>query len=219
MSRRVQFDHYGSADVLRVVDVPRPSADDGQVLVRVAAAGINPGEIAIRNGAMEQMFPTTFPSGQGSDFAGRVVEVGSGVTEFAPGDEVMGWSDSRSAQADHVVSDRQHLTAKPRALDWAKAGIMIKESTRPGSAYAAIMITPGHGVRMQDNYTQDTAGLPGAVSTASPRWLRLTRSGDTITGYDSDDGTHWTQVGTVHLAGLSSTIQASLFAASRHICG
>jgi NADPH:quinone reductase-like Zn-dependent oxidoreductase len=95
MSRRVQFDHYGSADVLRVVDVPRPSADDGQVPVRVVAAGINPGEIAIRNGAMEQMFPATFPSGQGSDFAGRVVEVGSGVTEFAPGDEVLGWSDRR----------------------------------------------------------------------------------------------------------------------------
>lgn len=115
MNRRVQFGHYGTADVLRVVDVPRPSAGDGQVLVRVVAAGINPGEIAIRTGAMEQMFPATFPSGQGSDFAGRVVEVGSDVTEFAPGDEVMGWSDSRSAQAGHVVSDRQHLTAKPRA--------------------------------------------------------------------------------------------------------
>jgi NADPH:quinone reductase-like Zn-dependent oxidoreductase len=59
MSRRVQFDHYGSPDVLRVVDVPRPSAGDGQVLVQVATAGINPGEIAIRNGAMEQMFPAT----------------------------------------------------------------------------------------------------------------------------------------------------------------
>ena len=124
MSRRVQFDRYGPADVLRVVDVPRPSVGDGQVLVRVAAAGINPGEIAIRNGAMEQMFPATFPSGQGSDFAGRVVEVGSGVTEFAPGDEVAGWSDSRSAQADYVISDRQHLTAKPRALDWIRAGAL-----------------------------------------------------------------------------------------------
>jgi NADPH:quinone reductase len=81
----VQFDHYGPADVLRVVDVPRPSAEDGQVLVRVAAAGINPGEIAIRNGAMEQMFPAVFPSGQGSDFAGRVAGVRSGVTGFAPG--------------------------------------------------------------------------------------------------------------------------------------
>jgi ABC-type transport system involved in multi-copper enzyme maturation permease subunit len=67
---------------------------------------------------------------------------------------------------------------------------------------------------MQDNYTNDTAGQPGAVSPASPRWLRLTRSGDTITGYDSADGTHWTQVGTVHLTGLPSIVQAGLFAAS-----
>jgi NADPH:quinone reductase len=109
----VQFDHYGPADVLRVVDVPRPSAEDGQVLVRVAAAGINPGEIAIRNGAMEQKLPAVFPSGQGSDFAGRVAGVGSGVTGFAPGDEVMGWSDSRSAQ---VIAGRH--PACPRLDGW-----------------------------------------------------------------------------------------------------
>ena len=77
MSRRVQFDRYGPVDVLHVAGVPRPSAGEGQVLVEVAAAGINPGEIAIRNGAMEAMFPATFPSGQGSDFAGRVVETGA----------------------------------------------------------------------------------------------------------------------------------------------
>lgn len=124
VSRRVQFDHYGPEDVLHVVDVPRPSVSDGHVLIRVATAGINPGEIAIRNGAMEQMFPATFPSGQGSDFAGRVVEVGPGVTELVPGDEVMCWSDRRSAQADYVVPDRQHLTAKPRALDWIRAGAL-----------------------------------------------------------------------------------------------
>jgi hypothetical protein len=76
------------------------------------------------------------------------------------------------------------------------------------------MATPGHGVRMQWNYTSDTAGLPGAVSAASPRWLRLTRSGDTITGYESADGTHWTAVGTATLAGLPSTVQAGPFVAS-----
>jgi hypothetical protein len=97
---------------------------------------------------------------------------------------------------------------------WAKAGIIIKDGTRPGSAYAAIMVTPGHGVRMQYNYTHDTAGLPGAVSAASPRWLRLTRSGDTITGYDSADGTHWTKVGAATLTGLPETTQAGLLAAS-----
>jgi hypothetical protein len=97
---------------------------------------------------------------------------------------------------------------------WSKAGIIIKASTTPGSAYTAVMATPGHGVRMQWNYTNDTAGLPGAVSAALPRWLRLTRSGDTITGYDSTDGSHWTKVGTATLAGLPSTVQAGMFVAS-----
>jgi hypothetical protein len=100
------------------------------------------------------------------------------------------------------------------AVPWAKAGIIIKASTRPGSAYAAVMATPAHGVRMQYDYTHDTTGLPGAVSAASPHWLRLTRSGDTLTGYDSADGRHWAEIGTASLAGLPSTVQAGLFVAS-----
>jgi ABC-type transport system involved in multi-copper enzyme maturation permease subunit len=102
----------------------------------------------------------------------------------------------------------------PGVQPWSKAGIIITESTRQGSAYAAMMVTGGHGVRMQYDYTQDLAGRPGAVSAASPRWLRLTRSGDTITGYDSADGTHWARVGTAHLAGRPATVQAGLFATS-----
>jgi ABC-type transport system involved in multi-copper enzyme maturation permease subunit len=99
-------------------------------------------------------------------------------------------------------------------VPWSKAGIIIKQDLSPGSAYAAMMVTAGHGVRMQWNYTGDTPGLSGAVSAASPRWLRLTRDGETITGYDSADGTHWTRVGAVHLAGLPSAVQAGLFATS-----
>ncbi len=102
----------------------------------------------------------------------------------------------------------------PGLVPWAKAGIIIKDGTSQGSAYAAMMVTADHGVRMQADYTQDTAGQPGTASPASPRWLRLTRSGDTITGYDSLDGVHWAQVGTVRLAGLPATVQAGLFAAS-----
>jgi len=101
-----------------------------------------------------------------------------------------------------------------RLQPWSKAGIIIKASTRPGSAYAAMLVTPGHGTRMQYDFTGDIAGLPGAVSPAAPRWLRLTRSGGTITGYDSADGRHWSTVGTVHLAGLAGTAQAGLFAAT-----
>jgi ABC-type transport system involved in multi-copper enzyme maturation permease subunit len=99
-------------------------------------------------------------------------------------------------------------------VPWSKAGIIIKDGTSQGSAYAAMMVTGGNGVRMQWNYTGDTPGLSGAVSAASPRWLRLTRDGDTITGYDSADGTYWTEVGTVALAGLPSTVQAGLFVTS-----
>ncbi|MER6578673.1 ABC transporter permease subunit [Nonomuraea sp. NPDC001023] len=102
----------------------------------------------------------------------------------------------------------------PGLVPWAKAGVMIKESTKQGSAYAAVMMTGAHGVRMQHNFTHDLAGRAGGVSPQSPRWLRLTRSGDTLTGSESADGTNWTRIGTVTLAGLPQTVQAGLFATS-----
>ena len=102
----------------------------------------------------------------------------------------------------------------PGIQPWSKAGIIITASTKPGSAYAAMMVTGSHGVRMQWNYTGDTAGLAGTATTASPRWLRLVRHGDTITGYDSAGGTSWIKVGTVTLARLPAAAQAGLFATS-----
>jgi hypothetical protein len=76
------------------------------------------------------------------------------------------------------------------------------------------MVTGSQGTRMQWNYTGDTAGLAGTVSAASPRWLRLVRAGDVITGYGSADGTNWTTIGTVTLPGLAPTVQAGLFVTS-----
>jgi ABC-type transport system involved in multi-copper enzyme maturation permease subunit len=97
---------------------------------------------------------------------------------------------------------------------WAKAGVIMKESLSQGSPYAAVMVTPGHGVRMQYDYTQDIAGLPGPVTTGAPRWLRLVRSGATITGYESANGTSWTPIGSARLPGLAGTVQAGLFVTS-----
>jgi ABC-type transport system involved in multi-copper enzyme maturation permease subunit len=97
---------------------------------------------------------------------------------------------------------------------WAKAGVIIKASLKSGSAYAAVLATGVHGVRMQYDYTHDLAGQPGRPSAGAPAWLRLTRSGDTITGYDSADGKHWTRIGSVTLAGLPGAVQAGLFATS-----
>jgi ABC-type transport system involved in multi-copper enzyme maturation permease subunit len=95
---------------------------------------------------------------------------------------------------------------------WAKAGLILTASTRPGSAYAAVMLTGAHGVRLQSNYTHDTAGSP--ASARSPRWLRLTRSGTTLTGYESADGRTWKRIGSAHLARLPLTVQAGLFVTS-----
>ncbi len=103
--------------------------------------------------------------------------------------------------------------AGPGLQPWSKAGIILKENTSQGSAYAAMMVTGSNGVRMQWDYVNDTPGLAGRVSASSPRWLRLVRDGGTITGYDSADGTHWTLVGTAALPRLTSTVQAGLFAA------
>jgi hypothetical protein len=113
-----------------------------------------------------------------------------------------------------VSADGSGPTLTPGLMPWSKAGIIIKQGTKQGSAYAAMMVTGTNGVRMQYNYTGDIAGLPGSVSAAHPRWLRLTRVGDTITGYDSADGTTWTNVGTAQLTGLPATVQVGMFATS-----
>jgi ABC-type transport system involved in multi-copper enzyme maturation permease subunit len=102
----------------------------------------------------------------------------------------------------------------PGLAPWAKAGIILEPDTDQGTAYAAVMVTGSHGVQMQYDYTHDSPGIAGIAGPSSPRWLRLTRAGDVITGYDSTDGARWTEIGTARLTGLPRTIQIGLFATS-----
>lgn len=92
------------------------------------------------------------------------------------------------------------VTAQRDSQPWAKAGLMIRESTRTGAPYAAVVVTPRHGVRFQADFSTDVAG--GA--SGAPRWLRLTRAGTTVTGYESADGAAWRSVGTTELDGLGA---------------
>jgi hypothetical protein len=94
-------------------------------------------------------------------------------------------------------------------VPWAKAGIILKASLTPGSSYVAIMITGGHGVRMQYDFTRDIAG---PAMTAG--WLRLVRAGAAVTGYVSPNGARWTPVGTVTLPGLPATVPGGPFVTS-----
>ena len=77
-----------------------------------------------------------------------------------------------------ITARMTSLTSPGGLAPWAKAGVIVQASLRPGAAYAAMMVTAGHGVRMQYDYTGDIAGLP-PVTAAAPRWLRLTRAGAT----------------------------------------
>ena len=135
MSRAVRFDEYGGVDVLRVVEVDEPLAGVGEARVRVKAAGINPGEAKIRVGLFHDRWPTSFPSGQGSDLAGVVDAVGDGVDAVAIGDEVIGFTDDRASQAELVAVPADHLTRRPPSVPWEVAGSLFVAGT---TAYAAV---------------------------------------------------------------------------------
>ncbi|OBA73272.1 NADPH:quinone reductase [Mycobacterium sp. 1554424.7] len=146
VARAVRFDRYGDRNVLYVADVDMPSPGSGEVVVEVRAAGINPGEAAIRSGAMHDMFPATFPSGEGSDLAGVVTAVGPGVTEFSVGDEVLGFSFRRSSHATHTAVPVNQLIRKPSELSWEVAGSLYVVGATAYAAVRAIDPKPGEVV-------------------------------------------------------------------------
>ena len=135
MAKAVRFDRYGGIDVLYLADVEVPHPASGEVTVAVRAAGINPGEAAIRQGYLDSLYPSTFPSGEGSDLAGVVTELGGGVDAWAVGDEVLGWSDRRASHAEYVTVPASYLIRKPRGLSWEVAGSLYVVGV---TAYAAV---------------------------------------------------------------------------------
>jgi NADPH:quinone reductase-like Zn-dependent oxidoreductase len=144
--KAVRFKDYGGPEVLEVVDVEKPSAGAGEAVVRVKAAGINPGESAIRNGALRERFPAHFPEGQGSDFAGVVETVGASVIAFAAGDEVIGFSDDRSAHAEFVAVDASQLAAKPANVAWEVAGALHVVGATAFAEVEAVNLSSGDTV-------------------------------------------------------------------------
>jgi len=176
MPKAVRLSAYGGLEQLEIVDVAKPEPQAGEVVVSVIAAGTNPGEISIREGFLKEMFPKAFPFGQGADFAGRVETVGAGVTEFAPGDEVLGWSEERSAQAEYVKSSPARLIAKPPALDWFRAGSLFVVATTAVAAVRAVSLKPG-----------DVVAISGAAGGAGSLAVQLAqRSGARVIGIASD---------------------------------
>ncbi len=142
-NQSVRYDQFGSTDVYYLADLPVSSPGAGEVVVRVKAAGINPGETKIRTGALQAMFPSTFPSGQGSDFAGIVEAVGQDVEKLKAGDEVIGFSDNRNSQAQYVTVDQSHLTPKPAGVSWAQGGGLFVAGSTAYAGVKALNLQPG----------------------------------------------------------------------------
>jgi NADPH2:quinone reductase len=179
--KAVRLDEYGGIDVLYVADVPRPHPGPGEVVVRVRAAGINPGEAAIRTGALAEQFPATFPSGEGSDLAGVVAEVGDGVASWEEGDEVLGWSHARSSHAEYVSVPEGQLVAKPDGLSWEVAGSLYVAGVTAYAAVRAVGAGPGDTVAV--------SGAAGGVGSIAVQLLRL--RGAAAIGIASEANHEW----------------------------
>ena len=180
-SRAVRFDRYGDRSVLYVTDVPMPEPESGEVVVEVKAAAINPGEAAIRSGALADRFPATFPSGEGSDLAGIVSALGEGVDEFAVGDPVLGFSFRRSSHANYVSVPTSQLIQKPPELSWEVAGSLYVVGC---TAYAAVRaVDPGAGE------TVAVSAAAGGVGTVVVQLLAL--RGSHVLGIASAANADW----------------------------
>ena len=125
--RAITQDRYGSADVLELKRVVRPTPKPDEVLIEVVAAGVDRGTCHLMTGTPYLIrlagFGLTKPKHNvpGLDVAGRVVAVGTDVTRFAPGDEVLGIADG--SLAEYATADEDKVVAKPANLSFAQAAV------------------------------------------------------------------------------------------------
>ena len=159
VNHAVRYDNFGDIDVLYIAELEKPEPKKGEVLVKVKAAGINPGEASIRSGKLQKQFPSTFPSGQGSDFAGIVEDIGDDVTNFNTDDEVIGFSNNRNSHAEYVVVSANQLVSRPPKVSWEQAGgLFVAGST----AYAAV-----HAVGIKAGETLIVSAAAGGVGSVA----------------------------------------------------
>ena len=147
--RAVQAKTYGGPEVLEVVDLPVPTAVDGEVLVRVAAAGTNPVDAKSREGHLSAIFGDEGPFVWGWDISGTVEAVADGVTRFAVGDEVFGmprFPDLASAYAEYVTAPAVQLAYKPATIDQVEAGALPLAALTAQQALDSAGLKPGQRV-------------------------------------------------------------------------
>lgn len=141
---------YGPPEVLSMMELPDPKVGPDSVLVRTKAAGINPVDWKILAGALDGVLRVHFPLVPGWDLAGVVEAVGAAVTEYAPGDEVVGYVREDHVQwgtfAEKVAAPVRTLAKKPKALDWHQAGALPLVGLTAWQTLAAVGLRAGETV-------------------------------------------------------------------------
>lgn len=155
MPKAVKFDEYGDLDVLKLIEVDFQKPTNNQVLIKIKAAGINPGEDKIRSGAMHNVFPASFPSGEGTDFAGTIEAIGDQVEDFKAGDDVVGFTHERNSHAEYIIVDQDSIIIKPESISFEVAGSLFVAGT---TAYAAVK-----AVNLAEGETVIISGAAGGV--------------------------------------------------------
>ncbi|MDQ0644264.1 NADP-dependent oxidoreductase [Microbacterium murale] len=181
--RRIVFRQYGGPEVLHLEEAPRPSPGEGEVLVRVAAAGLNPVDYKLFSGKPTfEPYERSLPSGNGYDFSGFVAENGSGATAFAPGDRVFGGLRFH-AQADYLVTAETSLVRVPDGLSMVTAGALnvvgrtavasvASQQLRPGESVLVSAAAGGVGVLAAQLAREAGARVLGTASPRNHDYLR-----------------------------------------------
>ena len=199
----IRYDHFGHVDVLYIAELPKPVPQAGEVLVKVKTAGINPGEISIREGFLEKQFPSTFPSGQGTDFAGIVEAVGDSVDKFKAGAEVIGFSNNRNSHAEYVVVKADQLIPRPAKVSWEVGGGLFVVGTTAYAAVKAVALKPGETVIV--------SGAAGGVGSLAVQIAK--QQGANVIGLASESNHEWLKSHDITPVSYSGNIEDNLKAA------
>ncbi|WP_134684114.1 NADP-dependent oxidoreductase [Brevibacillus migulae] len=169
------FYSYGTPEVLQLIELDLPQPGEGEVRVRVKAAGVQPVDCAIRTGWTPPGVNITFPHVTGGEFAGVIDQIGEGVTSFAVGDEVLGFR-TQFTYAEYLVVSVDQIVRKPEAMPWAVAGGLS------GAGQTAHTALEELGVRRGDTLLIN--GAAGGVGTVAVQIAR--EWGATVIGTASE---------------------------------
>ena len=121
--RAVQIQQYGSRSEMNLETIAIPEPSEGEVLVKIFAAGVNPLDWKIREGYYAEIIPQTFPLTLGWDFAGEITSLGKNVSNWSIGDAVYGRPEfsKNGTYADYIVVSADEIAAKPKTLSWQES--------------------------------------------------------------------------------------------------